>query len=160
MLERFTKIFCYHSNWQCNNIINDSLPAIISAQDIWCIHSLQVLKDRGWIQLSPPANYICEPWSRRKDGTLLRSQPRHASLECSSIPQPAGERELLPHHRTQSHLHSWAASSQFARGLQLLKVEKMGWDGKHSCHTDLSAKCQLKSWKHSPGKPVIFLTEL
>lgn len=77
---------------------------------------------------------------------IAQDQPGHASPDCCSMPQPAGERELLPHHRHagQPQLSSHAQSSEDGRW------EKLG------CHNDLSAKWPIKSQRYSPLKPMVF----
>lgn len=140
MPERFIKIFCYHSNTQCENIISDSLPAIFHHKKNM-VHTFSSAPQGHRLGSADQSASQLHLWALKQK---KRRPPGRASLNCRSISWPAWERELPAHHRTRSCLLSWAASCQFAWGFQSLKVHKMGWWGKHSCQEDLSAKCQLR----------------
>lgn len=133
------------------NIFVKTIPYLLHFMPKKAVHTFSSALQ--WHRLNAAdraASQLCL-WAlqQEKFGTLPRNQPGRASPDCSSMPQL----EI----GSCSHI---AAVQGSLSSVHMLDIQKMGHWGKHSCHSDLSAKCPIKSWKYSPLKPMIYFREL
>lgn len=125
MLEWFTKIFCYHSNWQCKNIISHSSPAIFhhkkygvyilfsssktQAGCSWSVHQPTTSVSLG-------AGGKTAHCSGASQGVLLSAEaPYHDQLEKGSCSHTRGHSHACTAGRPHLSLHGASSCSRFRR---------------------------------------------
>lgn len=141
MQKSYTQVFPKPEKEAKHFCKNHSLPVTFHAKK--AVHTFSSALQWHRLNAADQATSQLCLWAlqQEKFGTLPRSQAEHASPDCSSMPQL--EKGSCSHiTATQGSLSS----------VHTLNVQKVGHWGKHSCHSDLSAKCPIKSWKYSPLK--------